>query len=121
MPNLLCAVLLVLEAIAVHLLLTETLASIRNSKVPLPSILDLVKRFISRFTSPNAHRYSLVDSASDGLLAGMDDDAVELSSITHGEKPSMTKRQQVLPFSRIWTSNVLWVLLSIAIFDFHMG
>jgi hypothetical protein len=28
---------------------------------------------------------------------------------------------QRLPFRRIWTSNVLWVLLTVAIFDFHMG
>lgn len=121
MPNLLCAILLVLEAIAVHFLLIETLASIRNSKVPLPGPMDLVKKFISRFTSPNSPRYALVDNSSEGLLAGMDDNTIELSPINGSEKPKMSKRPQVLPFSRIWTANVLWVLLSIAIFDFHMG
>lgn len=121
LPNLLCAILLVVEAVAVHFLLAETLASIRNSKVPLPGPMHVLKKFISSFTSPNAHKYTLVDNPSEGLLSGMDNDAVELSPVNGSEKPRMSKRPQVLPFSRIWTANVLWVLLSIAIFDFHMG
>jgi MFS family permease len=28
---------------------------------------------------------------------------------------------QTLPFAKIWTSNVLWTLLSVGILDFHMG
>jgi len=46
---------------------------------------------------------------------------MEMDRLTStGEKDQKTAIQR-LPFRRIWTPNVLWTLLSIAIFDFHMG
>ncbi|KAF2086329.1 MFS general substrate transporter [Saccharata proteae CBS 121410] len=125
LPNLLCAVLLIAEAALVYFFSRETLASIRNASSPPPGPIDTFKKWISTFQN-KGRGYALVDNSQQmGLLSMREGEAMEMSSpVTpsyHMEKPVQSKKQQVLPFNRIWTANVLWVLLSIAIFDFHMG
>ena len=63
---------------------------------------------------------------SQGLLENSDED-YELPEM-NGKHQNTTHSQlrnekpvHRLPFSKIWTSNVVFTLLSTAIFDFHMG
>lgn len=49
---------------------------------------------------------------------------LELSLIEKTEKPLASgppKKKKTLPFSRLWTKNVIFTLLSQAFYDFHLG
>jgi len=51
-----------------------------------------------------------------------DEAAVPLQSLNKPEAPRKPKVSSgVLPFTRLWTRNVIFTLISIAFFDFHLG
>lgn len=95
LPSLLCTVLLFVEAALVITFLEETLPTERHDR-SLADQLSNMYRGIS------------------GVLLGRD-------AHTASEKQSKISSPARLSFSRIWTPNVLWTLLSVAIFDLHMG
>jgi len=95
LPSLLCTVLLLAEAGLVSVFLDETLATKRYDRSFIDQITDMFRGVITVLTSHTSQT---------------------------SEKHRKTNYQSVrLPFSKIWTPNVLWTLLSVAIFDLHMG
>lgn len=95
LPSLLCTVLLFMEAGLVSVFLDETLATKRYDRSFIDQITDTFRGVITVLTSRTSQT---------------------------SEKRKRTNYQSVrLPFSKIWTPNVLWTLLSVAIFDLHMG
>jgi len=122
-PSLLCSILLVLEAIVVHFFLRETL-DVTKYGSDQPNPIEVAKRLYYRFFPKAGGAYTRIDgSASHGLLSGVDADGIDMTPIGGNgiEKHHAPKPPRRLPFHRIWTPNVLFTLLSIAIFDFHMG
>ncbi|KAK5011570.1 hypothetical protein LTR28_013253, partial [Elasticomyces elasticus] len=124
LANLLSTALLFLEAAVVALYLRETLHSGREMAVSRFDPIQLCKSVYSRVVTSRNAGYAIVDAGqSNSLLAGRDETSIELPRL----KTEVMMEQdaprvpQILPFGKIWTSNVLWTLLSIAIFDFHMG
>jgi len=120
--NLLSTVLLFLEAVLVHFGLEETL----KGKKPMElSTFDPVRGFRSLYGSAvNAKNrgYSLIQqNQREGLLNGQERSSMEMDRLAPTGEKVDEKPVQRLPFRRIWTSNVLWVMVSIAVFDFHMG
>lgn len=118
-PNLLCTILLLSEATLVHLHLQETLAG----KIPFSfehfSFADSVRSLLSPIRVPQwPQRSSSRDQQ--GLLTGQADDDEEHSDTT-APKAGIATSSTTLPLSSIFTRNVFCVLISIAIFDFHLG
>lgn len=119
LPNLLCTVLLLAEAVVVHFGLDETL----KGKRPFEPV-RLLRETYASFQNAKAHGYRKVqETQREGLLSSTERTAsLELDRLhSNGEKAEPRPAIQRLAFKRIWTPNVLWTLLSIAIFDFHMG
>lgn len=119
LPNLLCTVLLLLEAVLVHYGLDETL----KGKRPFEPI-NFLRDTYAKFQHAKAHGYRQTQEwQCEGLLSTSErNGSLELERLhSNGEKAEPQPAVQRLAFRRIWTSNVLWTLVSIAIFDFHMG
>ncbi|KAF7188073.1 Major facilitator superfamily multidrug transporter mfsB [Pseudocercospora fuligena] len=121
--NLISTVLLLIEAAIVHFGLKETL----KGRVPMDiskfDPLTIVRNAYSQVMQMKDQGYRMLQqSQREGLLSGQEGrGSVEMDRLTTtGEKHEIRPVQR-LAFSRIWTTNVLWTLLSIAIFDFHMG
>lgn len=120
--NLLSTILLLAEAALVHYGLEETLKGKRPLELskfdPLTAVRNL---YVSAVNAKNQGYRVIQETQRQGLLSNHERSSVEMDRLaTTGEKLE-PKPVQRLPFRRIWTSNVLWTLLSIAIFDFHMG
>ncbi|KAG9202173.1 hypothetical protein G6514_004610 [Epicoccum nigrum] len=96
LPSLLCTALLSVEAGLVATFLNETLATKRHDISFMGQLTDMYRDIVM-------------------VLCGRQDE----HSHSMSEKRSTQSVQ--LPFSKIWTPNVLWTLLSVAIFDLHMG
>ena len=96
LPSLLCTALLSVEAGLVATFLDETLATKRHDLSFMDQLTDMYQGIVM-------------------VLCGHNDE----HSCGISEKRST--RSARLPFSKIWTPNVLWTLLSVAIFDLHMG
>jgi MFS family permease len=96
LPSLLCTALLSIEAGLVATFLNETLATKRHDLSFTDQLADMYRGIVM-------------------VLCGHNDE----HSHTTSEKRSTQSTR--LPFSKIWTPNVLWTLLSVAIFDLHMG
>ena len=107
---------LAIEAILVHFLLQETL----KTKKPFNAVV-LFRKFKSQFLSAKNNGYRVVREQRQGLLDGEDRASFEMDRMNSRGEKIEERAPQVLPFGQIWTSNVLWVLLTVAIFDFHMG
>lgn len=119
LPNLLCTVLLLAEALLVHYCLDETLKGKRRFEP-----IRFIQETYANLKDGKAHGYrKLQEVQREGLLSSSERHAsLELERLhSNGEKADSTPIIQRLSFKRIWTPNVLWTLLSIAIFDFHMG
>lgn len=119
LPNLLCTVLLLAEALLVHYGLDETLKGKRRFEP-----IRFVQETYANMKDAKAHGYRKLQAVQrEGLLSNTErNGSLELERLhSNGEKTDPTPIIQRLPFRRIWTPNVLWTLLSIAIFDFHMG
>lgn len=115
--NLMSTVLLFAEAALVHLFLRETLKG-RNPAATFDPI-SLAQNVYSQITRAKNLEYRTTQR--EGLLTGQARGSLEMDRLTSTEEDNQSRLMQRLPFRRIWTSNVLWTLLSIAIFDFHMG
>ena len=122
-PNLLCSVLLFVEAVVVHYFLKETLKNRRPFQWSHLNPALIAQSLYGQFILAKNHGYRMMqNSQRQGLLSGHDRrDSVEMDRLTvSGQKETFVTPPR-LPFRRMWTSNVLWTLLSIGIFDFHMG
>lgn len=120
--NLMSTVLLFAEAALVHFFLTETLKGERRVGLASFDPIALVRHIYQQIVLLKNQGYTaLQQSQREGLLSKGERNSLEMDRLTStGDK--MTPRQAPrLAFRRIWTPNVLWTLLSIAIFDFHMG
>ena len=120
LANLLSTILLFAEAALVHYGLQETLKGKRPFDLSTLNPILLARNAYSSFKSAQSQGYrKLQDMSREGLLSQNPQD-LELDRIA-SQSEKAPHAPQRLPFSRIWTSNVLWTLVSIAIFDFHMG
>jgi MFS family permease len=125
-PYLVSSLLLFVEALFVHFLVDETLES------PSIDMAALVRRMLARgfFTKghrPRRRKEMAVsrEERRDGLLAARHGASFELEPLgTRGEEEEELEEDKPrpkprLPFSRIWTMNLAWTLLTVSVFDFH--
>lgn len=118
--NLLSTVLLFAEAILVHYGLEETLKGKRPMELSIFEPVKAVRAMYSSVVRAKNQGYRLVqETQRQGLLSNQE--GVEMDRLAATGGKDEVRPVQRLPFRRIWTSNVLWTLVSIAIFDFHMG
>ena len=136
LTNLMSGALQFICAGFVFLYLQETLKARINTTQP--ALLDVISSFMQKWTRKSSgvltrpswgKRKSgrVPNMQSQGLLENSDDDMLEMPEMN--DKHQNFARSQLknekpvyhLPFSRIWTPNVIFTLLSTAIFDFHMG
>ena len=113
-PNLLSAFVCVVEGVLIWIVAFETLESRRQ----LRDSGREIGRSISALFGKLFFRHQ-----GYSRIAGNDtpEDIEMIVPETKEVVPPPPVLRQVLPFSRIWTKNVLFTLLSIALFDFHMG
>jgi len=120
LSNLMSTVLLAVEALIVHFALQETL----KSKVPFRPVV-LLKKLLARISNAKAHGYRIVASREQGagLLDNQERTSFEMERLTsRGEKlTAEDRRPQPSSSSAPNPASGLWVLLTVAIFDFHMG
>jgi hypothetical protein len=124
-PNLLSAILLFLEAAIVWLGLRETLESRKYLRDRGLEVAGTIRYWFHRLRFLLCGYSSLSQEDGSGLDTGEYSPVGEMSMISSGNsspaKPPPSRAKGKLPFRRIWTSNVLFVLLTIALFDFQMG
>ncbi|KAM3425179.1 hypothetical protein BST61_g7138 [Cercospora zeina] len=119
--NLMSTVLLFMEAILVHYHLEETLPGKRSDVEPFDPIAVVRKIYDQVVLMKSRGLQALQETQRESLLFGRDRSSIEMDRLSSAGNKEGTRPIQRLLFRRIWTSNVLWTLLSIAIFDFHMG
>ncbi|KAK4543193.1 hypothetical protein LTR36_005743 [Oleoguttula mirabilis] len=118
--NLLSTVLLFAEAVLVHYGLEETLKGKQPMEFSIFEPVKAARMMYGSVVNAKNRGYRLVqETQRQGLLSNQEGVEMDRLAAT-GEKEDVRPVQR-LPFRRIWTSNVLWTLVSIAIFDFHMG
>ncbi|KAK0929109.1 hypothetical protein LTR91_000623 [Friedmanniomyces endolithicus] len=121
LANLISATLLVGEAIIVHFFLEETLKGKRPMEISRFDPVRLVRTAYTHVANAKSRGYRLIqDTQRQGLLSNQEQ-SIEMDGLAVTGDKNEPRPVQILPFRRIWTPNVLWTLLSIAIFDFHMG
>ena len=103
LPSLLCSGLLFLEAGLVIAFLEETLDTKRQDCCFLDQMAVMYHGIVDVLLGQNKQQHS--------------DMPLNIYE-KHGTNAEQSSR---LPFAKIWTPNVLWTLLSVAIFDLHMG
>jgi hypothetical protein len=118
LPNLVCAILLLVEAIIVVRYLRETLNNFQPLPYPLLSYKGLAQ-YASDLRN-SSHGYRLL-SPPNSPLSDKRADSVINSPVSPAKKESFSDTMHVYTRPSVWTPNVLWTLLSVAIFDFHMG
>ena len=120
--NLMSTVLLFAEAILVHFFLAETLKGERRADLASVDLVALVKHVYQQAILVKNKGYrALQETQREGLLSGGERNSLEMDRLTSTGEKETPQQAPRLAFRRIWTPNVLWTLLSIAIFDFHMG
>ncbi|PGH07120.1 hypothetical protein GX51_01907 [Blastomyces parvus] len=123
LPMILNAVLMTICAVLVALFLEETLDICRHGPTLWSRLVGIITRTLGFFSYHASHRYSrpaFQDSEGSQQLL---ENPTEGSHEYELEERASKARQPspVLPFHRIWTSNVLCTLLAQAFFDFQMG
>ena len=121
LANGISSVLLLTEALVVHFFLKETLKDKRPLELSKFNPVTLVRDLYSQFNNAKSKGYRMIREQREGLLSNRERGSIELDRMNRDGQAMEVKPVQRLPFKRIWTSNVLWVLLTVAIFDFHMG
>lgn len=129
LANLMSTVLLFTEAILVHYGLEETLKGKRPMDISKFDPVALVRNMYQQIMQARNSGYRLLQQSQSqsqsqrhGLLSDQHGrGSVEMDRLTPTGEKEQPRPVQRLAFRRIWTPNVLWTLLSIAIFDFHMG
>lgn len=120
--NLISTTLLFAEAVLVYYGLEETLKGSRPFEISKLDPVGFVRSLYEQVMQAKDQGYRrLRQTPRQGLLSGHDRGSVEMDGFAASGEKEQQRPVQRLAFSRIWTSNVLWTLLSIAIFDFHMG
>lgn len=121
-----------MEAVLVTFYLGETLKGFRHVDMSNFDPIRLVGNIWNQarqLKSKGAKFIGETPSMRRGLLSDREDSSVELARLANNvedeqysnNEKGQARTLQRLPFRRIWTSNVCWTLLSVAIFDFHMG
>ncbi|OAA54644.1 MFS transporter [Cordyceps fumosorosea ARSEF 2679] len=113
LPSLMNVFALSLVTAIVMLFLEETSSSRRHLHDPSLAAGQRIKQMLFG-TKPNAGYSRVMDGESCAL-----DDMSDTQTVTAYEAPRRTPRR--LPFSRIWTSNVIFTLVTTAFYDFHLG
>ncbi|KAM3506234.1 hypothetical protein MY11210_007630 [Beauveria gryllotalpidicola] len=115
LPSLMNVFALSLVTAIVMLFLEETSPSRRNIHDPSLAVGQRIKQILFR-TKPNAGYSRLTTSESCALEEITDKEALT-------PQPALRRRttRHRLPFSRIWTSNVIFTLITTAFYDFHLG
>lgn len=119
--NCISSVLLFTHAIVVHFFLDETLKGKRPLELSKLDPVTLVRSMYSQLSNAKNRGYRVIREQREGLLNNQERASFEMERMNSRGERVEEKPVQRLPFRRIWTSNVLWVLLTVAIFDFHMG
>lgn len=112
LPNVVNAAFLTISAIALALGLEETLESLRNKPDYGIRLARWVGRTLLRFNP--TQEYAPV-SEQEGSV----EEDVESNAVPKKSKEPTTRSK--LPFRRIWTSNVLFTLLSHGLLACHVG
>ncbi|KAL1887814.1 hypothetical protein Sste5346_009989 [Sporothrix stenoceras] len=116
LPSVLNAMALAVTAIVVFFFLEET-SKERRGKTDIGLHIAFRIRQIIR-QSPSTEGYAPVQMAEPASLS-VEPVALQPMSPTPSQKPSRSRT--TLPFSRIWTRNVVLTLVTIALYDFHLG
>ncbi|KAK3649938.1 hypothetical protein LTR56_006525 [Elasticomyces elasticus] len=110
------------EALIVHFFLKETLKGKQPFALSQIDPIRITRSAYAQVVDAKNRGYRLVqETQRQGLLSNPDRSSMEMDRLASTGEKVETRPLQRLPFRRIWTPNVLWTLLSIAIFDFHMG
>ncbi|KAF2480326.1 major facilitator superfamily domain-containing protein [Neohortaea acidophila] len=121
LSNLISTILLLVEAVIVHFFCKETLKGKRPMELSKFDPISIYKAITGGIESVRNRGSRGSREQRQGLLNRSPRTSLELDQMNARGEKIEERPPQVLPFSRIWTSNVLWVLVSVAIFDFHMG
>ena len=121
MANWISTILLVIESVVVHFFLEETLKGKKPLELSKFNPITFVRNLYGQINSAKNKGYRMIREQREGLLSSRERTSIELDRMNNQGERIEEKPIQRLPFRRIWTSNVLWVLLTVAIFDFHMG
>ncbi|KAL9110708.1 MAG: hypothetical protein Q9227_004700 [Pyrenula ochraceoflavens] len=122
-PNLLSAILLLLEAWIVWIGLQETLESRRYVRDRGRELGENISYWLGKLRFHSG--YSRV-----GQQLGSEDHELDMSPPTTPAHPEISSAKEMsmrstprkrLAFRKIWTKNVIMVLITTAIFDFQMG
>ncbi|KAM3435636.1 hypothetical protein NHJ13734_005443 [Beauveria thailandica] len=115
LPSLMNVFALSLVTAIVTLFLEETSPSRRNLHDPSLAVGQRIKQILFG-AKPNAGYSRLTTGESCALQEITDKEALTL-------QPALRRRRTTrrLPFSRIWTSNVIFTLITTAFYDFHLG
>ncbi|KAF3355475.1 hypothetical protein VDGD_08729 [Verticillium dahliae] len=121
LPSLLNAVFLTLVSGLLFFCLEETSPE-RKDRYDLG--LAIAARIRGRLSgAPSSLGYSRVETSDLGL--GEEDsivlDTAEVPATNQPTRQSRQKTRQKLPFHRIWTRNVILILLTTALFEFQLG
>ena len=119
LANGISTILLLIESLVVHFFLRETLKDKKPLELSKFDPISFVRNLYRQFNSARSRGYRMITEQREGLLS-RERNSFELDRMNSAGRVE-EKSVQRLPFRRIWTSNVLWVLLTVAIFDFHMG
>ena len=115
-PNLLSAFVCLLEALLIYVMAFETLEARKHVRDRGAEFGQSIYHFLTR-PFGKQYAYSKLDGDIESPTANIEMDRQALAE----KMSAKPKTRQILPFSRIWTKNLLFTLLSIALFDFHMG
>ncbi|CAK7199561.1 hypothetical protein SEUCBS139899_002241 [Sporothrix eucalyptigena] len=114
MPSILNAVALAITALVVFFCLEET-SKERVGKFDAGLyIASRVRQCITR--APSTEGYAPIQSAEPATIA-----METVSRPTSSSSTLPPRIRQKLPFSRLWTRNVVLTLVTIALYDFHLG
>ena len=119
--NCISTILLIAESIIVYFFLDETLKGKRPLELSKFDPVTLVRALSAQISSAKNRGYRMIREQREGLLNNQERASFEMERMNSRGERVEEKPIQRLPFRRIWTSNVLWVLVSVAVFDFHMG
>ncbi|KAK2786648.1 hypothetical protein FQN53_006352 [Emmonsiellopsis sp. PD_33] len=125
LPMLLNAFFMGVCAILVGRFLEETLEICKNGPSLWSYLVESVTRGLNFVSSPSSRHYHYSRPTfqdTEGTEDLLDGHSGGLNTYELGEREGKVRQtKRVLPFRRIWTSNVICTLVAQAFFDFQMG
>jgi len=115
LPSVMNAFFLTLIALIAFFGLEETLESRQGSPDLGLNTWSTISRFLHM--RPASQEYTKIGSG-DNRTTSFEMESTEKKG---DAKPPVPSSKRQLPFSRIWTRNVIFTLITVAMFDFHMG